>query len=81
MDAFYNGIRTVELPLAVNDYLTVIGGRKPGAKAFAISLHSMPPDPKYLVEYEIDGSDDIVPMSLLMRHRGKRPAGVHPSSP
>jgi hypothetical protein len=57
--AFYEGKRTESLPLAVTDVVIVKCGKKVGATAAAISLESLPPNPKYLVEYD-DGSSEVV---------------------
>ena len=65
-DAFYEAKRTEMLPLAVNDVVTVREGTKSGARASVISLESLPPEAKYLVEYE-DGSDQIVLLTHLQR--------------
>lgn len=65
-EAFYEGKRTVSLPLAVNDVVTVVAGRKPGVKACVISLVNVQPSPSYLVEYGDDGSDEIVPLGNLL---------------
>ena len=63
-DAFYEAKRTEILPLAVNDVVTVRKGRKSGARAWVISLESLPPESKYLIDYE-DGSDEIIPLADL----------------
>jgi hypothetical protein len=64
-EAFYEGTRSATLPIAINDHVTVIRGRKPGSRAFAISVESIAPSVKYLVEYEDDGSDEIVSIDDL----------------
>ncbi|MFT3781051.1 MAG: hypothetical protein QM790_03480 [Nibricoccus sp.] len=65
-EAFYEARRTDELPLAVNDVVTVKEGRKVGARAWTIALEFVTPEPKYLIEYE-DGSDEII--ALVHLHR------------
>jgi hypothetical protein len=64
MEAFYTGKRCNALPLAVNDVVTVLAGRKPGERAWVISLHESQPGPSYLIEYE-DGSDETVSLANL----------------
>lgn len=66
-DDFYEKRRSESLPLAVADDVTVMRGRQSGAVAAVISLESLPPNPKYLIEYA-DGSDEIVPLADLTRH-------------
>jgi hypothetical protein len=56
--AFYEGRRSVELPLVLNDVVTVLAGGRNGAVACVISPEATQPDAKYLVEYE-DGSSEI----------------------
>jgi uncharacterized protein YjhX (UPF0386 family) len=62
--AFYEGKRTKSFPLAVADVVTVKCGTRNGAAADAISLESLEPKVKYLVEYS-DGSSEIVALADL----------------
>jgi hypothetical protein len=64
IDAFYAGRRSSLYPLAVNDVVLVKEGRKSGSLATVISVQSVAPAVRYLVEYG-DGSDDIVPLASL----------------
>jgi hypothetical protein len=64
LEAFYSGIRSEQLPLCVNDIVTVLAGRKPNERACVISLQSIEPSVTYLVEYE-DGSDELVAVEHL----------------
>jgi hypothetical protein len=65
MNAFYEGRRTASLPLAANDTVMVVAGRKPGARAAVISLESISPSPTYQIEYGDDGSFDEVALENL----------------
>ena len=65
-DAFYEAQRTDLLPLAVNDVVTVREGIKCEARAWVISIESLPPEARYLVEYD-DGSEEIVALAHLHR--------------
>jgi hypothetical protein len=66
-DAFYRGIRSEELPLAVNDVVTVTVGSNGGQIASVISPEEGPPEAKYLVEFT-DGSGEIIPLVHLRRN-------------
>ena len=63
-DAFYAAKRSTIFPLAVNDVVTVLKGRKPGEKAAVVSIQAIEPSVTYLVEYG-DGSDDFVALENL----------------
>jgi hypothetical protein len=63
-DAFYQSRRSGALPLAANDVVTVLAGRKPGERAWVISLRDTLPSPAYLIEYE-DRSDETVSLANL----------------
>jgi hypothetical protein len=52
--------------LVVTDVVTVRRGKRVGAIAAAISLESLPPNPKYLVEYD-DGSSEFLFLADLER--------------
>jgi len=56
--AFYEGRRSSELPLVLNDAVTVIEGAKSGASACVIAPQAIQPDAMYLIEYE-DGSSEV----------------------
>ena len=56
--AFYEGRRSSELPLVLNDAVTVIVGAKSGASACVIAPQTIQPDASYLIEYE-DGSSEV----------------------
>lgn len=63
-EAFYAAVRSERFPLAVNDVVTVLEGRKPGAKAAVISIQAIEPLVAYRVEYG-DGSEDVVKLEAL----------------
>lgn len=56
--AFYEGRRSRELPLVINDVVTVIAGRRVGSSAFVISPEAIHPDARYLIEYD-DGTSEV----------------------
>ena len=56
--AFYEGRRSKELPLVLNDDVTVLEGARRGTIAYVISLEGMQPELEYLIEYE-DGSSEV----------------------
>ena len=51
-DAFYEARRSESLPLSYNDIVMLTDGSRRGARAWVISLESLPPQPRYLVEFE-----------------------------
>ena len=56
--AFYEGRRSKELPLVLNDAVTVLEGVWSGTVAYVISPEGTQPELSYLVEYE-DGSSEV----------------------
>jgi hypothetical protein len=64
-EAFYAGVRTERLPLAVNDSVCVKEGGKKGQFAAVISLEYIDPEPFYLVELGPNGDDIVLPLSHL----------------
>jgi len=66
-EAFYAGVRTERLPLAVNDSVCVKEGGKKGQFAAVISLECIDPEPFYLVELCPNGDDIVLPLSHLER--------------
>ncbi len=64
-EAFYAGVRTEKLPLAVNDSVCVKEGSKKGQFAAVISLERIDPEPFYLVELAPNGNDIVLPLSHL----------------
>jgi hypothetical protein len=66
-EAFYAGVRTERLPLAVNDSVCVKEGSKKGQFASVISLERIDPEPFYLVEFGPNGDDIVLPLSHLAR--------------
>jgi hypothetical protein len=63
-NAFYEKKPTELLPLVVADVVTVKSGSRSGTSADVIALESLPPDPKYLIEFS-DGSSAVVALSDL----------------
>jgi hypothetical protein len=56
-EAFYAGVRTEMLPLAVNDSVCIKDGHKKGQFAAVISLECLDSEPFYLVELSPNGDD------------------------
>lgn len=56
--AFYEGRRSKELPLVLNDAVTILEGAWSGTIAYIISPEDTQPEPSYLIEYE-DGSSEV----------------------
>ena len=56
--AFYEGRRSMELPLVLNDAVTVIAGTRSGASACIIAPQTIQPEASYLIEYK-DGSSEV----------------------
>lgn len=70
-EAFYEAERTDDLPLAVNDNVIVISGKRRGFSAAVISLEEPPPDPSYLIEFS-DGSSAVVALSNMRKDDSDR---------
>jgi hypothetical protein len=66
-EAFYAGVRTERLPLAINDSVRVKEGSKNGQFAAVISLDFIDSEPFYLVELGPNGGDIVLPLSHLER--------------
>jgi hypothetical protein len=64
--AFYEGKRSQELPLVINDAVTVIAGNRIGAGASVISPEAAQPDARYLIEYA-DGTSEVRLLRELQR--------------
>jgi len=56
--AFYEGRRSKEVPLVLNDAVTVLEGAWSGTIAYVISPEGTQPELEYLIEYE-DGSSEV----------------------
>jgi hypothetical protein len=64
-EAFYTGVCTERLPLAVNDSVCVKEASKKGQFAAVISLEQIDSEPFYLVELGPNGDDIVLPLSHL----------------
>ncbi len=62
---FYEGNRSPELPLVINDAVYVVGGKYARKKAAVISLSNFAPELAYLVEFGDGSGDAIVEVKFL----------------
>lgn len=66
-DDFYAGVRTREIPFAINDSVVVVGGPNAGRRGAVISIESIRPEITVLIELGDYGKDVVVPITAL-RH-------------
>ena len=63
-DAFYRGFSNETVRFVVNDTVEVTAGEHSGELAAVISIESLSPEPRFLVEFG-DGSSDVVSQSHI----------------
>lgn len=66
IDNFYDGKRSADLPLVLNDTVTILRGVYARRSGAVVSIDVSGDVPKFLVEFG-DGTDELVPLDNLQR--------------